>query len=156
MNTYSFNQEDLESLADTYDKIRELYKAQSSLSDKQLTTALETHLRQCISELSENLSIKSNNEILQLYALSSKYKMFEVCITQIAEFIRPYSSTGAQILLESFKKLEEIFLSLLDKSINFLKDQEKGFKGYSQTQQDLEQVLRAAESLESTIVVSLI
>lgn len=156
MNTYSFNQEDLESLADTYDKIRELYKTQSSLSDKQLTTALETHLRKCISELSENLSIKSNNEILQLYALSSKYKMFEVCIGQIAEFIHPYSSTCSQILLESFKKLEKIFLSLLNKSISFLKDQEKGFKGYSQTQRDLEQVLKAAESLESTIIVNLI
>lgn len=155
MNTYSLNQDDLESLADTYDKIRELYKTQSLLSDKQLTTALEVHLRECISELSENLSIKSNDDILQLYAICSKYKMFQVCVDKIAEFIHPYSAVCSQILLESFNKLEKIFLSLLTKSIHLLKDQEKGYQGYTQTQQDLEQVLKAAESLEYTIIVTI-
>jgi hypothetical protein len=153
MNTYSLSEQDLESLADTYDKIRDQFKLQSLSSDKDLTQDLELHLRQTILDLSEKVSREPNEKILELYTLYSKYKIFQICSNKLQSLLTKQNPDLGHLIEEILSKNDKVFIQLLKKSINFVKETQMDSKSLIQSQNDLEQVLKAAEDLEMTVVV---
>lgn len=152
MSEYSITQEDLESLADTYDQIRNLYKQKSLSSEKNLSKDLESYLRESISELSEKLSTETVDEIAEVHTVYTKYKIFDLCILKISEFFNTLMPGSGKVLQEASAKQGKIFESLYFKTLQSLDIKNQSLVDNDQAQKELDQVLKAAESLESKIV----
>lgn len=155
MNTFSLSQSDLESLADTYDKIRDIYKIHSSqTTDKRLSQDLEVHLRKTISDLSDLVSSESIPEVLEIHIYSFKSRLFDICIEKLIAL--PSTSVFSSLIQEIFLKISQIFSQLIEKCVKIVKKSHKDKSDYSQSSLDLEKVLNAAEDLEATIMVNII
>ena len=153
MSEFSITQEDLESLADTYDKIRQSFKEKNLSQEKTLTKDLENHLRVCITELTDRLSTNSVNEVLELQAIFLKYKLYEVCITKISELLNFLSPGSGKLVDEIFQKLSEVFNIVFEKASGATQVKSEIELEYNQLQKELDQVLRAAEGLEQNMMV---
>jgi hypothetical protein len=153
MGDRSITQEDLESLADTYDKIRLIFKDQSLSTDKELSKDLESHLRSCISDLSEKLSRNSSDEAMELYTLHAKYKIYAICTSKISNLLQHFCPNSLETVEEVFKKLSDIVITIHKKAVLCSKSKQKAIDDYYTLQNELDQVLRAAEDLEKNVIV---
>ena len=154
MSQHSITQQDLEALADTYDKIRQVFNDKSLASDKVLTKDLENHLRICISELSDKLLSNSPNEVLELYAWYSRYKLYGVCMNKVSELLEFFSLNSGKLLAEVVEKMNEFVEKIVFEAVNSIENKDKVSVDAYQTQRELDQVLRAAEGLEENILVT--
>lgn len=153
MIEFSITQDDLESLADTYDKIRQAFKEKNLSQDKALSKDLENHLRVCITDLSDKLAAGSIDEVLQLQAIYSKYKLFEICIIKVSELFNYLSPNSGRLIDEIFKKMFDVFNYVFEKAVKTTEEKNEIGLEYEQMQKELEQVLRAAEGLEKNVMV---
>lgn len=153
MSVLSLTQQDLEKVADIYDLIRILYKEKDPILDKNLSQDLENHLRQSMTDLTDQLSLDHPNEILEIAVYKSRFSLFEFCAQKISTYLNLQKPGSGKILGQVIKELNNIFEILCEKLHGSLEFNESLQIQLKNQEQETESVLAAAEALENAVNV---
>ncbi|CAG9320050.1 unnamed protein product [Blepharisma stoltei] len=151
MSVLNLTQEDLEKVADIYDVIRVLYKDKDPSLDKLLSDDLENHLRNSMTDLTNQLSVDAPDELLEINVLQAKFSLFEFCIDKIASYMNFSKPASGKILKQAVEELKCLFETIAQKLSKTMNEKLKLELSLKTQAKEIEDVLVAAEALENAV-----
>lgn len=118
MEELKIQPEHLERVADLYDTIRELHSEVDPESEPVLQAALESRIREAMTDLSNRLSMDLPTYLLEVHVLATRHQLLSLCSDKITDYFDIVQPDAAKILREVFNDLAFIFKEVAQKLLH--------------------------------------
>ncbi|EEH11761.1 EF hand protein, putative (macronuclear) [Tetrahymena thermophila SB210] len=115
----TLGKEDLVTLAQTFDQIRELYRQNNPSIDQRLAQSFDQHVKSVMEDLSTKIEQKSNEHITNTHIIKAKYALYEICFAKLIDYVANADSNIADVL-QKIHDAHAIFVSEMSSIIEKL------------------------------------
>lgn len=152
--------EDFQKIATTFESIKTLISSKHPKAEKPLAEYFQKFIAQLVTDWSTLQASNIQPNSLKLEGIKTKYKLWQMCAEKATAYIKMFDEGLSQVitdiltqqalcLVESFNLVKDLIIKSegYEKIVKELKDQ------LDEKKKEVDQILAAAESLESSVEV---